>query len=214
VANAEQARPAANTGPTDAELIDRIRKTSVDVEIGSQEGEAGGQDEAAERAFSQLYDRYFKRVYHFVDKRLNNRADVEETTQEVFINIFSSIDSYRGEAPFPAWVFGITRRVIAGRFKRKRHTMIPLGDDEPEQISGVLPSMSAAPSPLESYECSEWLARLSSTLEERLSPEQRLLFQLHHLEERPISEIAQTLQKSEDSVKSNLYRTRKLLLAR
>ena len=48
---------------------------------------------------------------------------------------------------------------------------------------------------------------------ERLSADQRALFVLHHLEERPISEIAKRLGKSEDSIKSSLYRTRKLLLA-
>ena len=50
-------------------------------------------------AFQILYDRYFGRVYAFVQRRLRNRADVEETVQEVFINVFSSIGSYRGEAP-------------------------------------------------------------------------------------------------------------------
>ncbi|MHA7840080.1 MAG: sigma factor-like helix-turn-helix DNA-binding protein, partial [bacterium] len=40
------------------------------------------------------------------------------------------------------------------------------------------------------------------------------LFELHHLESMPIAEIARTLSKSEDSVKSTLYRTRKILLAR
>jgi DNA-directed RNA polymerase specialized sigma24 family protein len=40
-----------------------------------------------------------------------------------------------------------------------------------------------------------------------------MLFELHHLRHHPISEIARRLHKSEDAVKSNLYRTRKLLLA-
>ena len=51
-------------------------------------------------------------------------------------------------------------------------------------------------------------------LAESFPPEQRELFELHHLESMPIAEIAQALSKSEDAVKSNLYRTRKLLLSR
>ena len=43
---------------------------------------------------------------------------------------------------------------------------------------------------------------------------QRTLFEMHHLENHPIGEIARRLRKSEDAVKSNLYRARKLLLAR
>ena len=48
----------------------------------------------------------------------------------------------------------------------------------------------------------------------RLTREQRTLFEMHHLHHRPIQELAQTLRKSEDAVKSHLYRARKLLLAR
>jgi len=162
-------------------------------------------------AFDVLYERYLARVYHFVDSRLRNRADTEETVQEVFINIFSSIDSYRGEAPFPAWVFGLTRRTIARRFKRKRHPTVPLFEDDQE---GESSHVSTGPTPLESYECEERLARMEEVVSSKLTPEQWTLFRLHHVEDKPISEIATQLAKSEDSIKSNLYRTRKILLAR
>ena len=164
------------------------------------------------RAFEELYERYFKRVYLFVDKRLRNPADTEETTQEVFINIFNAIGSFRGDAPFGAWVFGVTRRTIASRFKRKRHATVPLSDEEHEWKASS--SLGAPPSPLEVYECEELLSQMQGKLETRLSKEQQALFRLHHLEDRPISEIARKLQKSENAVKSNLYRARKILLAR
>jgi RNA polymerase sigma-70 factor (ECF subfamily) len=165
-----------------------------------------------QQAFEELYERYFKRVYHFVDKRLRNSADTDETVQEVFINIFNSVAGFRGDAPFAAWVFGVTRRTIASRFKRKRHPMVPLGDEEHEMAASS--SSGAPPSPLEVFEYEELLEQIESKLETRLSEEQRQLFQLHHLEERPISEIAEMLRKSENAVKSNLYRARKILLAR
>ena len=53
-------------------------------------------------AFDESYRRYVKRVYGFLDKRLRTLADCEETTQEVFNNIFSSLASFRVEAPFAA----------------------------------------------------------------------------------------------------------------
>ena len=162
-------------------------------------------------AFDVLYERYFSRVYHFVDKRLRNRADTEETVQEVFINIFSSVESYRGDAPFAAWVFGLTRRTIARRFKRKRHPTVPLFEDEQE---GELSRICSGPTPLETYECEERLTRMEEAVSNKLTSEQWTLFRLHHMEDRSISEIASQLSKSEDAIKSNLYRTRKILLAR
>ena len=184
----------AEPGLSDDTLVERLR--------------AGDRD-----AFNLLYERYFHRIYRFVDKRMRIRADTDEAVQEVFINVFSSIHTYRGEAPFAAWVFGLTRRTVAARFKRKRHETIPLSEDgeEPRTAQQRMPGPE---SPLDSYECSERLRRIQHAARQDLTDEQRRLFELHHLEDHSIQEIAQAFEKSENSVKSHLYRARRLLLAR
>ncbi len=162
-----------------------------------------------EEAFNLLYDRYLKRVYGFISRRMGNRADVEEATQEVFINILSSLDSFRGEGPFAAWVFGVSRRVVANRFKRKRHPTVPLLDEDGDEMNSVRHTETT---PLDEYECAERFEQMTESMNRKLSEEQRILFRMHHLEDRPISEIARALKKSEDAIKSNLYRARRLLL--
>jgi len=169
---------------------------------------------AGEReAFDQLYERYVGRVYRFVEGRLNNRADVEETTQEVFINVFASLGSFRAEAPFAAWVLGVARNTIAGRFKKKHHPTVPLETDENGEFD-VVDASSQEGTPLDFYELRERILQLENAAERDLTPEQRQLFRLHHLEHRSIAEVAALLDKSEDAIKSNLYRVRKVLLAR
>ena len=164
-------------------------------------------------AFNEIYRRYFKWVYAFLDRRLRNRADTEETTQEVFINIFSSLDSYRGDAPLAAWIFGLTRRTLAARFRRKRHPTVPLFEEDEEASYTILTAGGQPEStPLENYEMSERAERLERALSDEITEDQRRLFEMHHLQSIPIAEIARRLSKSEDSVKSGLYRTRKLLL--
>jgi RNA polymerase sigma factor (sigma-70 family) len=171
--------------------------------------------EGDEAAFETLYERYLPRVFQFVSKRVSNRADTEEIVQEVFINIFSSIGSFRGEAPFAAWVLGLTRRTIANRFKKKRHATVPLAiHEDPETIDLTIPTLRREPTPYDHYECGERLAQLESTAARHLTTEQRQLFELHHLRHHSIHEIARELDKSEDAVKSNLYRARRVLLAR
>jgi RNA polymerase sigma-70 factor (ECF subfamily) len=165
-------------------------------------------------AFEVLYERYLPRVYGYVRKRLQNRADVEEAVQDVFFAVFSSLESFRGEAPFAAWVLGIARRTVANRFKKKRHPMVPLEAEEPETVDLMIPLLQRIATPLEHYECRERLSRLESTAERQLSSEQRELFELHHLHHVPIGDIAVSMRKTEDAVKSNLYRARKVLLAR
>lgn len=171
--------------------------------------------EGDETAFHVVYDRYFPRVFGYVQRRVGNRADAEETVQEVFLAVFSSLRSYRREAVFAAWVLGIARHTVANRFKRKTHPTVSLeGSEEPNAASAALPTLRREPTPLENFECDERIERLAAAARTDLTPEQRQLFELHHLRHRPIQEIAQALRKSEDAVKSNLYRARKLLLAR
>jgi len=165
-------------------------------------------------AFDLLYARYIGRVYGFVENRLNNRADVEETTQEVFVNVFASLGSFRAEAPFAAWVLGVARHTIAGRFKKKHHPTVPLETNADGEIDTASDGVVHETTPLDYYELAERIRLLEEVAKHELSAEQRELFQLHHLEHRSIAEVAALLDKSEDAVKSNLYRVRKLLLAR
>jgi RNA polymerase sigma factor (sigma-70 family) len=112
-------------------------------------------------------------------------------------------------------VLGVARRTVAGRFKRKQHATVPLDEtSESETIELLVPTIQREPTPLEHYECGERLARLESAALSELSAEQWRLFELHHLEHLPIHEIATRLSKSQDAVKSNLYRARRLLLSR
>lgn len=191
------ALPEATTtdGTADEALVERLR---------------GGD----ETAFDVLYARYFQRVYHFLDRRLRNRSDTEDTTQEVFVNVFASINSYRGEAPFGAWVFGLTRRTLANRFKRRRLATVALSDDDSEKFDLLLTTVRREANPLERYEATERLARLADAVHQELTQEQARLFELHHLQHCSIHDIARSLNKSVDAVKSNLYRARKVLMAR
>jgi RNA polymerase sigma-70 factor (ECF subfamily) len=178
--------------PPDLELIERISNG----------------DQAS---FSTLYERYFPRVYRFVDRRINNRADVEEIVQEVFTNIFASLESFRSDAPFGAWVFGVTRITIANRFKKKRHPTVPIDLQDESQMIGN--TSWREPTPLEHYECQERWRLLNTAADRDLSPIQRRMFVMHHLQHQSIREIARVTNKSADAVKSDLYRARRALLA-
>ncbi len=191
-------------------------------ELGRREAVEGVEDERlVERAcegdrtaFDLLYERYFARIYAFAARRIGNRADVEETVQEVFLGVFTGLASFRGEGAFAAWVLGIARRTIAGRFKKKRHATVPLDETaEPPIIDWFAPTLQREPTPLEHYECGERIARLEAASAGELSAEQRRLIRLHHLEHLPINEIAARLAKTEDSIKSHLYRARRVLLS-
>jgi RNA polymerase sigma-70 factor (ECF subfamily) len=212
---ADEAVPVVGPGG-----VERQTRKQVGTPVSGLGSEPDGEAELVRRvlggdeaAFEVLYERYLPRIAGFVRKRLDISADVEEAVQDTFIAIFSSLASFRGESPFAAWVLGIARRTVANRFKRKLHPVVPLGPEEPDSADRWDPMLEHLAGPDEIYECQERLRIIEGIARRRLSREQQHLFRLHHLEHRSISDIAEALQKSEDAVKSNLYRARKLLLA-
>lgn len=190
------------------------REATADAAAGSDDTALIERVVAGEReAFDALYDRYLPRVYGYVRKRVSNRADIEEAVQDVFIAIFSCLDSFRGDAPFAAWVLGVARRTVANRFKKRRHPTVPLEPDtETEWLDLLLPICQRTATPLEQYECQERIQQIERTAARELTAEQWRLFELHHLEHRSITAIASSTHKSEDAVKSNLYRVRRVLM--
>jgi RNA polymerase sigma-70 factor (ECF subfamily) len=166
-------------------------------------------------AFETLYRRYFPRIFRFVQRRMGARFDVEETVQEIFIATFSSLDAFRGDAPFGAWMFGLSRRTIANRFKRKRAETVPWSDSDTALADAVSEAHGerGAADPHAAYERSERIAQMEAAARQ-LSPSQWEYFRLHHLEDVSIEDIARRAQCSRDAVKSHLYRARKVLLAR
>ena len=77
----------------DGELVERIRRGS-----GAH--------------FSEFYERYFHRLYHFAYQRLGNQADAEEVVQETFTAVFRCIDTFRGQSMFSFWVYGIAKNTL------------------------------------------------------------------------------------------------------
>jgi RNA polymerase sigma-70 factor (ECF subfamily) len=160
-------------------------------------------------AFALLYARYAPRVRRFVDRRVSNRADAEEIFQDVFASVFRGLDSFRREAPFAAWLFGVTRRTLAYRLRKQRRERI----EAARASRGLADALPHAPTPLDHYECRERIQQLERAAR-ALSPLQRRLFEMRHLGGRSVREIASITSLSEDSVKSGLYRARRALLSR
>jgi RNA polymerase sigma factor (sigma-70 family) len=93
--------------------------------------------------------------------------------------------------------------------------MVAFSEENAEQAGRVtVAAVQREPDPHEVYECNERIGRMQSAASNDLTGEQRQLFLLHHIQNRSIQEIARQVAKTENSVKSHLYRARKALLAR
>jgi RNA polymerase sigma factor (sigma-70 family) len=92
------------------------------------------------RAQFRLYNQYCKAMYNLANRILNNREDAEDMLQETFIECFRSIDTFRFESTFGAWLKRIMVNKCINHIKKKKidltlyETLPAVVDDEEEEV--------------------------------------------------------------------------------
>jgi len=149
--------------------------------------------------FADLYEIYFDRVYAYIARRVNDRAEAEDLTSEVFHDALANLQRFewRG-APFAAWLYRIAANAIADRSERlarERKIEPPLEIEEADQ------------------EEAQDLAKLFALVRE-LPGDQRTVVEMRFAGEKSIREIADHLGRSEGAVKQLQFRGLESLRAR
>ena len=152
-------------------------------------------------AFEQLYRRHFRRVYALCLRMLGNPTLAEDLTQDVFINLFNKIGSFRGDSAFTTWLHRMTVNQVL-MFFRKASTRQELTTEEgetPIQIVRGTEDPNAMPV-VDRIALQKAIAQLP--------PGYRTVFVLHDVEGYDHDEIARMLEVSEGTSKSQLHKAR------
>lgn len=166
--------------------------------------------------FALLLERYQRLVAHLVARMIPRNADREDLCQEIFVRIFRSLGEFRHEARLSTWVARITYNRCLNYLQKKR---VPLyqdlapADEEAEESRRVEWVPSADASPLERAEANDLQALLQREIA-ALPLSYRTILTLFHLEEMSYDEIAGITALPEGTVKSYLFRARRLLRQR
>jgi RNA polymerase sigma-70 factor (ECF subfamily) len=73
-----------------------------------------------EKAFAQLYEGHFDKIYRYVVLRIGNAIEAEDVTQQVFLNALQSISSFKWKgAPFSSWLFRIAHNQVVDYLRKK-----------------------------------------------------------------------------------------------
>lgn len=165
------------------------------------------------KAFRKLVERHKDRVYNTCLGFLHNRQDAEDMAQEVFIQVYEAIETFRGESSLATWIYRIavtkSLELIRHRKRKKRRAFfesLKRGDDDPDEVSGeeffVHPGIA-----LEQKERAEILFREIGKLPEN----QKVAFTLHKVEGLAYKEIAEVMETSLAAVEALMHRAKKNL---
>jgi RNA polymerase sigma-70 factor, ECF subfamily len=188
----EQPR-AAQVAWSDRAFVERCRRGELD-------------------AFCELVTRYQDPVYSFVARSVRNRADAEDLTQDVFVQAFAGIRSFRSDASFKTWLFRIAhnRVVDFSRRSRKRDEIAgpSLDDRGPDDVD--LAERIGGPRHLEPVAglCREELSDIVHQAIAALSEKLRSVIVLYDFEGCSYEEIAAVVGCPMGTVKSRLFTAR------
>src|SRR5258708_7864501 len=144
-------------------------------------------DEAAARA---LFNHLFPLVIKVVRAHLPRRTSEEDLVQTVFMKLFAKLDQFSGRVPLEHWVSRIAVNTCLNQISTERVRPELRWADLSEAEERVLQSLASTTDDLEP---SHNLAsrELVDKLLERLSPADRLVITLMHLEGRTVKEVRQ-----------------------
>lgn len=70
-------------------------------------------------AFEELYKRHHRRVYSICLRMLQNASEAEDLTQDVFIQLYRKVGSFRGDSAFTTWLHRLTVNQVLMHFRKR-----------------------------------------------------------------------------------------------
>ena len=171
-----------------------------------------------EAAFNLLVVTYERRVFALVFRMLGRRDEAEDVAQEVFVQVFKAIETFRGDSKLSTWIYRIAVNLSKNRVKynSRRHTseqddIDAMADRAPlSAAKGV--SVGDISRPDELLEGVQLEAIVKRTID-LIEPDFREVLILRDVEDMSYEEIASVTGLADGTVKSRIHRARAQLRA-
>ena len=165
-----------------------------------------------ERAFTAIVTEFEGTVYRFAYHMVGNREDAMDVSQEVFVKLWRSLSSFRGDASFQAWLLQITKNTALDLLRKQAHTPLSLTHPDKEENVKTLDvaDTDANANPQAAYEKRETVETVRRAIG-RLPEDQRQVLVLRDMEGLSYETIARVLSLEIGTVKSRLHRARNSL---
>ncbi len=159
-------------------------------------------------AFEQIMIHSQQRVMAMSWRMLGNDADARDASQEVFLRVYKYLKRYDPNQDFFAWLYRITTNVCREILKKRRHRdslTVPLESDAAGEAFEIPASDADAEQMLLAAQRCELIARAIATLPYK----ERASVLLRDVEDFSTEEVAEILQSSATTVRSQISSARK-----
>ena len=153
-----------------------------------------------QEAFHRLVEQYSGLVERTVRVLVYDRAEVEDTVQEVWLDAWRGLRGFELEKPFRPWLLAILANRCRQRGRKARLATVSLDPETAQELPDTTPDVAAQV--LEHFYYADLKAEL-----DHLPTSQLELIALRFFADLELEEIARLLQQPLSTVKSRLYRT-------
>ncbi len=159
--------------------------------------------------FRTFVTEFQRLVWHIVSRMIPDVDDREDICQDVFVKVYQNLATFRHESKVSTWVAQITCNTCISARQRKRLPAYDTPSDSND--SGYLEiEASYADRPDARYESASMSASIAQEIDS-LPAMPGLVLTLFHLEQMSLKDISEILKLPEGTVKSYLFRSRKML---
>jgi RNA polymerase sigma-70 factor, ECF subfamily len=164
---------------------------------------------AADRsAFNELVLLYSGKVLNTCYRFLLDKADAEDISQEVFIEVFQSIKSFRGDSQLSTWIYRIAVTKSLDEIKKKKRNKRIASFGKTLHLDDFIHWIGGGQMPDSSINEAERMKEVMQALE-KLPENQRAAFTLSKIEGYSNMEIADIINTTTEAVESLIYRAKK-----
>lgn len=160
--------------------------------------------------FETLIEQYQRLVSHIVFRMISKEANREDICQDVFIQVFQNLGNFKFESKLSTWIARIAYNRCINYLEKKK---TPLFDDLSPAEESIETQSGNSFAPDTFTEHQDRSSRLQVEID-KLPVQFKAILTLYHLDEMKYHEIAEILELPEGTVKSYLFRARKLLKQR
>jgi len=167
-------------------------------------------------AFEELVRRYDRDVLRLALNLVHGPEEARDVYQESFLRVYRNLNRFRFECSFYTWLYRIVTNVGLDHLRRRtsrREDQAPVADESEGSTRDFFdrqPELRPASNPERQLLGAELGQQIQSAMR-RLSPRERMVFEMKHHQGMRLRAIGDFLGTSEETVKNTLFRaTRKL----